>query len=34
VLGVSKDTVKDEWAMARAWLRNELGDGSEQLTVT
>ena len=26
VLKLSKDTVKGEWAMARAWLRKELGD--------
>ena len=26
VLGLSKDTVKNEWAMARAWLREALSD--------
>jgi RNA polymerase sigma factor (TIGR02999 family) len=26
VLGLSKDTVKNEWAMARAWLREALCD--------
>jgi RNA polymerase sigma factor (TIGR02999 family) len=26
MLGVSASTVRDDWRMARAWLRNELGD--------
>ena len=26
-LGISPATVKREWAMARAWLKRELGDG-------
>ena len=26
VMGLSKDTVKNEWAMARAWLREALSD--------
>jgi RNA polymerase sigma-70 factor (ECF subfamily) len=35
-LGVSPSTVRDDWRMARAWLRDELGedagDSSEQAT--
>jgi DNA-directed RNA polymerase specialized sigma24 family protein len=27
VIGVSRTTVKREWATARAWLRREVGKG-------
>jgi RNA polymerase sigma factor (TIGR02999 family) len=33
VLGLSKDTVKNEWAMARAWLREALSDGTPNQAV-
>lgn len=28
-LGVSPSTVRDDWRMARAWLRDELGEGGQ-----
>ena len=33
VLGLSKDTVKNEWAMARAWLREALSDRAPERAV-